>query len=51
MAEYRVITGLNYGPDNRRAEPGDKVDDLPGKSVRWLLDQGHIVAWVEDGDV
>lgn len=41
MAQYRVLTGLNY-PPNRRAEPGDVVDDLPGKSVKWLLESGLI---------
>lgn len=43
MAQYRVLIGLNYPPD-RRAEPGDLVDDLPGKSVKWLTDQGSIQA-------
>lgn len=41
MAEYRVLTGLNY-PPNHRAEPGDVVSDLPGKAIRWLREQGHI---------
>lgn len=39
---YRVLTGLSYPPD-KRAEIGDVVDDLPPKSVKWLLEQGHIV--------
>lgn len=38
---YRVVTGLDY--NDRRAEPGDVVDDLPAKSVKWLTEQGHIV--------
>jgi len=38
---YRVLTGLSYPPD-KTAEPGDIVDDLPPKSAKWLLDQGHI---------
>lgn len=42
MARYLVNTGLNYGPTNRRAEPGDVVTDLPGESVRHLLERGHI---------
>jgi hypothetical protein len=41
-----VKTGLDYQPKGRgperRAEPGDVVDDLPTKSVSWLLEQGHI---------
>lgn len=43
MAQYRVLTGLDY-PPNRRAEPGDVVDDLPGKSIKWLLEAGAIEA-------
>lgn len=39
--QYRVVRGLNYPPD-RRAEPGDIVDDLPAKSVPWLLKDGDI---------
>lgn len=38
---YRVLNGLSYPPD-RRAEVGDIVDDLPPKSVKWLLAKGHI---------
>lgn len=38
--KHRIITGLNYG--DRRVEPGDIVDDIPGPSVGWLLEQGHI---------
>lgn len=41
MAAYRVLVGLNYPPD-RRAEPGDVVEDLPGKSIKWLTEQGYI---------
>lgn len=38
---YRVLNGLSYPPD-RRAEVGDIVDDLPSKSIKWLLNKGHI---------
>lgn len=38
---YRVLAGLSYPPD-RRAEPGDVVDDIPPQSVKWLLSQGII---------
>lgn len=38
---YRVLTGLSYPPD-RRAEAGEIVDDIPSKSVKWLLAEGHI---------
>ena len=48
MAEYQVLIGLNYPPD-KRAEPGDVVDDLPQKSVSWLLEQGYIEVAKEGG--
>jgi hypothetical protein len=38
---YRVLVGLDYPPD-RRAEPGDVVEDLPAKSIKWLTEQGLI---------
>lgn len=39
--KYRVLVGLSYPPD-RRAEPGDIIDDLPSKSIKWLLEQGAV---------
>ena len=41
VPSYRVIVGIDYPPD-RRAEPGDVVDDLPGKSIKWLTEDGFI---------
>lgn len=42
---YRVLVGVNY-PDFKggevRREPGDVADDIPAKSVEWLLRQGVI---------
>jgi hypothetical protein len=38
---YRVMVGLDY-PPGKRAEPGDVVDNLPTKSVKWLLSSGKI---------
>lgn len=38
---YRVLVGIDYPPD-KRAEVGAVVNDLPPKSVRWLLSQGVI---------
>lgn len=38
---HRVLVGLNYPPD-KRAEPGDIVNDLPASSVKWLLAGGFI---------
>jgi len=34
---YRVLVGLNYPPDNTRAEIGDIVSDLPSKAIADLL--------------
>lgn len=34
--KYKVLVGLDYG--DKRAEAGDVVDDLPTKSVEWLLE-------------
>lgn len=46
---WRVKVGIDYPPD-RRAEPGDKVSDLPARSVGWLLEQGVIEPWEEAPD-
>lgn len=43
MAKYRVLIGIDY-PPNRRAEVGEIVEDLPAKSIPWLLKDGHIEA-------
>jgi hypothetical protein len=40
---YRVLIGLNYPPNDTRAEPGDVRDDIPPGSVGWLLEAGAIV--------
>lgn len=42
-AKYLVKVGMNYPPNDRRAEIGDIVDDLPAKSIRSLREQGVIV--------
>lgn len=41
VATYRVLTGINY-PPGKRAEAGDVVDDLPGKSIKWLIECGAV---------
>lgn len=41
MASYRALTGIDY-PPGKRAEAGDIVDDLPGKSIKWLVACGAI---------
>jgi hypothetical protein len=38
---YRVLVGLSY-PTGREARPGDVVEDLPARSISWLLAQGMI---------
>lgn len=49
--KYRASTGLSYSTKggDRRVEPGEVVDDIPPKSVPWLLRQGHIEE-VEGGE-
>jgi hypothetical protein len=41
---YAVVVGIDYKTPlgEKRANPGDRVDDIPAKSVRWLLEQGAI---------
>ncbi len=44
MAKYRVLIGINYRPDpkaaEKRAEPGDIVDDVPKKIVAQWIEAG-----------
>lgn len=44
--QYRVLVGINYPPDNRRAEIGDIVDDLPDYAIKGLLN-AEVIAEVE----
>lgn len=44
---YRVLVGIDY-PDDKRAEAGDIVTDIPDYAHRWLLDQGIIEPVEED---
>jgi len=39
---WRVLTGINYPPNNRRAEPDDVVSDIPASEASWMLEQGLI---------
>lgn len=41
---YRVLNGLSWEKNgvDRRAEVGDVVNDLPAKSIKWLLTDGLI---------
>jgi hypothetical protein len=40
MASYRALVGLDY--EGKRVEPGQTVDDLPAKSISWLVKQGLV---------
>ena len=40
--QYRVLVGMNYPPNDKRAEPGDVVDDIPPASAAWMLRDGAI---------
>lgn len=44
--KYRVLVGINYPPNDKRAEPGEVVDDIPPSSIRWLLQDGIIEEFV-----
>lgn len=44
---YRVLKGINYPPNNRRAEPGDIVDDLPDYGIRGFI-HAEAIEPVED---
>lgn len=39
---YRVIVGGNFGPDNRRVEIGDVLDDLSARTAKSLIGIGMI---------
>ena len=47
---FRALVGINYGPDDKRADPGEVVTDLPSGDVKWMLDQGIIEAVDVPGD-
>lgn len=44
---YRVLKGINYPPNNKRAEPGDTVDDLPEYSIRGFI-HAEAIELIED---
>lgn len=41
MTQYRAMVGIDY-PPNKRVEAGEIVSDLPGDSIKWLLEQNLI---------
>ena len=42
MASYRILTGVEFGDPSKRYEAGDVANDIPTKSVSWLVEQGII---------
>lgn len=42
MASYRILTGVEFGNPSKRYEAGDVANDIPTKSVSWLVEQGII---------
>lgn len=42
MPKYRILNACISYPPNNNVYAGDIVDDLPTKSVKWLLEDGHI---------
>lgn len=47
--EYRVLVGLSWYDDGR-AEAGEIRDDIPAKSIPWLLEQNLIELVEEEPD-
>lgn len=45
--KYRVLVGINYPPDDKRAEVGDVVEDLPDFAVKKLLAANVVEKFVE----
>ncbi len=46
---YRVLRGIDYttaAGAAKRAEPGDVVEDVQSRSVKWMVDSG-VLAPVE----
>jgi hypothetical protein len=48
---YMVLVGMDYKTPKgeRRAEPGDVRDDLPERSLPWLLEHGAVRAVESEG--
>ena len=44
--QYRVLIGIEYG--GKAVPPGEEVDDVPRRSVPWLLEQQAIEEIVEE---
>lgn len=48
--KYRVLRGLNYGAEGKRAEVDDVIDDLPTSLVADLKERRAIELVQEDED-
>ena len=44
--QYRVLIGIEYG--GKAVPPGEEVDDVPRRSVPWLLEQQAIEEIAEE---
>lgn len=42
MASYKILTGIEFGNPSKRYEIGDVANDIPAKSISWLVEQGII---------
>lgn len=42
--DYVAVTRLSYIADGERhvVEPGEIASNIPGESIKWLKEQGHI---------
>ena len=38
--KFKVLIGVNYGPTDKRAEPGDIIDDFPAADAKSFVEQG-----------
>ena len=44
--QYRVLIGIEYG--GKAVPPGEEVDDVPRRSVPWLVEQRAIEEIAEE---
>jgi hypothetical protein len=47
VASYRILAGVEFGDPSKRYEIGDVANDIPSKSISWLVEQG-IIELAED---
>ena len=47
MPSYKANVGIDF--PEKRVEAGSIIDDVPAKSVKWLVEQGYIEI-IADGD-